>query len=96
MVNSLRDEVTGKLLGIQQIRERGVGYNFMVKDQADGYRQDNSVWFGTCISCGERVTNSSHNGMWMHEEIISLERHPEGQVFYKQSKQLDYCPGSEV
>jgi hypothetical protein len=80
----------------QETREKGIGYNFTVKDQSDGYRQDDTLWFGTCTSCGERVNNSLHEGKWMHEEIIKVEYHPDGQLFYKESRQIDYCPKSEV
>ncbi len=83
-------------LTTQEAREKGIGYNFKVANQADGYRKDNTLWFGTCTSCGERVTNSIRDGKWMHEEIIEAEYHPDGQLFTKKTRQLDYCPTSEV
>ena len=85
-----------KELTIQEVREQGIGSNFKVANQADGYRKDNRLWFGTCTSCGERVTNSSLDGKWMHEEVLNVEYHTDGQIFTKSSRQLDYCPTSEV
>lgn len=82
---------------IQQVRENGLGYNFKVANQADGYRKDNRLWFGTCTSCGERVTNSSLNGIWMHEEVLETKYHEDGTtVLSRKTRQLDYCPTSEV
>jgi hypothetical protein len=53
-------------MNIMEIRENGIGSNFSVVDQADGFRKDNRLWFGTCSVCGERVTNSSFRGVWEH------------------------------
>jgi hypothetical protein len=81
---------------VQEIREQGIGFNFKVANQADGYRKDNRLWFGTCTSCGERVTNSSLNGVWMHEDVLEITHHEDGQVASRKTRQLDYCPSSEV
>jgi hypothetical protein len=85
-----------KELTIQEIREQGIGSNFKVANQADGFRKDNTVWFGTCTSCGERISNSFHSGKWMHEEVLDIKYHTNGQILSKSSRQLDYCPTSEV
>jgi hypothetical protein len=81
---------------LQEIREQGIGSNFKVANQADGYRKDDRLWFGTCTSCGERVTNSSLNGIWMHEDVLKITYHEDSQVFSRKTRQLDYCPTSEV
>jgi hypothetical protein len=67
---------------IQEIREKGIGNGFSVLNAADGYRQNNQVWFGECSVCGERVSNSRLVGVWEHK--LQLE---DGW-----SKQIDYCP----
>lgn len=78
------------VMPISQVREQGVGFNFKVLNPADGYRQDGRLWFGNCEICGERVTNSALNGVWMHDEII------EQREGFKSSRQITYCPQGEV
>jgi hypothetical protein len=82
---------------LQEIREQGIGSNFKVANQADGYRKDNRLWFGTCTSCGERVTNSSLNGEWMHDVVYNITYHEDGKtVLSRSTKQINYCPDFEV
>lgn len=76
----------------KQIREEGIGSNFTVLNPEDGYRKDNRLWFGECSECGERVTNSSLNGVWKHTIILETKYHASGTIAYQSSKQVDYCP----
>lgn len=76
----------------KQIRVEGIGSNFKVLNPEDGYRKDNRLWFGECAECGERVTNSSLNGIWKHEIVLEVKYHESGTIAYKSSKQVDYCP----
>ena len=74
-------------MDIKEIRESGIGSNFKVVDQKDGFRNDNSIWFGNCATCGGHVSNSVFNGVWEHTtygESDSLN------VIIM--KKLDYCP----
>lgn len=73
-------------MNIQEIREQGIGNGFSVLNPADGYQQNNRLWFGECSVCGERVTNSNLNGVWQHTFYFVNEPN------YKHSKQIDYCP----
>lgn len=71
---------------MKTIREQGIGSNFKVLNPKDGYRKDNSVWFGECANCGERVSNSVWHGVWHHtietpSDFGSVNR-----------TKLDYCP----
>ena len=65
---------------------------FTVIECEDGIRKDNRLWFGTCSTCGERVTNSALNGIWKHEIVLSVEYYASGVISRKSSKQVDYCP----
>ena len=66
------------------LRTQGIGANFTVDDPADGYRQNNQVWVGTCRACGERVTSSLHDdGVWMHKK-----HGPDGNSY----REIDHCP----
>lgn len=76
----------------KSIRVNGIGSNFKVLNPEDGYRKDNRLWFGECAECGERVTNSSLNGIWKHEIVLSVSYHASGTIASKSSKQVDYCP----
>ena len=67
---------------IQETRTQGIGNGFKVLNPADGYRQDNRLWFGECSVCGERITNSALDGVWKHTQ----------QLENGWSKQIDYCP----
>lgn len=58
----------------------------------DGYRKDNRLWFGECSVCGERITNSSRNGIWEHKIILEQKLYPSGTIAYQSSKNVDYCP----
>lgn len=69
---------------IATLRTQGIGSNFTVADPADGYRKNNQLWFGTCRTCGERVTSSLHDaGVWMHQK-----HGPNGRSW----TEIDYCP----
>jgi hypothetical protein len=75
----------------KELRQQGIGHNFKVLDPADGYRQDNTLWFGNCENCGEGVTSSLHDkGVWMHTEILAQDERS------KTTRQIDYCPSSKV
>jgi hypothetical protein len=83
----------------QKITTNGNG--FTVLEARDGYRQDNSLWFGECSVCGEHLSNSRSGRVWKHtvytekgfysKEIFEQKR------FYNQasSYQVDYCPKLE-
>jgi len=81
---------------IQETRTQGIGNGFKVLNPADGYRQDNQLWFGECANCGERVTNSLFGKGWEHELILEQKVSPNGFVGYKKSRQIDYCPKNNV
>ena len=69
---------------IATLRGQGIGSNFTVADPADGYRQNDQLWFGTCSICDERVTSSLHDdGVWMHKEYG-----PDGNSY----RHIDFCP----
>ena len=65
---------------------------FTVLNPEDGYRKDNSLWFGECSECGERVSNSRLNGVWEHKLILEQKFWDDGRVMMTSSKQIDYCP----
>ena len=67
---------------LKEIREQGLGLNFRVLNPSDGYRQDNTLWFGECDTCGERVTSSLHDKFWGHRASL-------GEY---SSTTIDYCP----
>jgi hypothetical protein len=71
---------------VNESRSTLKGNGFSVLNAADGFRKDNSLWFGTCSECGESVTNSSLNGVWKH--TLVLEVRANGST----SRQIDYCP----
>lgn len=80
-----------------EVREQGIGNGFTVLDPADGYRQDNRLWFGTCSECGDSVTNSSLTGKgWEHNLILEETYHASGSVLSRKSKNIDYCPATVV
>ena len=65
---------------------------FTVLEPRDGYRKDNTLWFGVCSECGDRVTNSALKGEWEHTLILEQKTFEDGRVFYTKSRQIDYCP----
>lgn len=67
---------------LAEIRTQGIGSNFTVLDPQDGFRKDNTIWFGNCSVCGERVSQSYLNKGWTH--TVSTGDHS--------SRQVDYCP----
>jgi hypothetical protein len=71
---------------LKVIRESGLGLNFKVLTPSDGHRQDNTLWFGECDTCGERVTNSLHDQFWAHRAQLSE----------NSSMVIDYCPLGEI
>jgi hypothetical protein len=76
------------------IRSEGIGNGFKVANPADGFRKDNRLWFGTCETCGERVTNSALTGKgWEHNLILETTYHADGKSILSQtSRNIDYCP----
>ncbi len=82
----------------QEAREQGIGSNFMVLNPADGFRKDNSLWFGKCAECGEHVAHSYHTQAWTHtiyeyQEWFSKEAFDKGMpANHSRSRQADYCP----
>ena len=83
---------------LQEAREQGIGTNFQVLNPADGYRKDNSLWFGNCSECGERVAHSFHTRAWSHtiyeyQEWYSKSAFESGMpANHSKSRQVDYCP----
>jgi len=56
----------------KEIRTLGIGEGFKVIDPADGYRKDNTIWFGTCSVCGERVSHSVITDYkWRHSSGVT-------------------------
>ena len=76
-------------MNLLEMRKGGVGNGFTVSNAKDGYRQDNSLWFGTCDTCGEQVSSSSvsakFNG-WAHTLTKKI-----GQTGFSM-QDIDYCP----
>ena len=64
----------------------------------DGYRKDNSLWFGECSVCGERITNSRFDNFWVHTQYLekgynSKEAFERGGISNTtKSKHIDFCP----
>lgn len=77
---------------VQHIRTAGLGNGFSVTDTRDGFRQDGALWFGTCETCGETVTNSWRDGVWTHTTYTSQTYYSTGHIATSTSKQTDYCP----
>jgi hypothetical protein len=76
------DGVTNPAEARQRIRELGIGKGFSVINPEDGYRKDNSVWFGKCSKCGEIVSNGRFFGLeWVHTEKLSE----------SSSRHVEYC-----
>jgi len=71
-------------LSLSEIREQGIGNGFTVLNPADGFRKDNTLWFGKCDTCGETVTQSRFHKFWEH--TISV-----GPNTYRG---VDYCPSN--
>ncbi len=83
-------------LTLKEIREQGIGLNFRVLNPADGFRKDNTLWFGKCDTCGEHVSNSLHSKIWMHSADLEVTYHKSGQILSRKSMQIDYCPLGDI
>jgi hypothetical protein len=77
------------------------GNGFEVLEAIDGFRKDNSLWFGKCSVCEESVTNSRHDNIWMHT-VYSEKGWYTPEAFLNGnspnvsgSKKVDYCPTLE-
>lgn len=84
-------------MDVMEIREGGIGNGFKVIDPADGFRQDNRLWFGTCSECGETVTNSYlSGGIWEHT-VYTLKKYYVGSTHpnHSRSHKVGYCPKVE-
>lgn len=77
---------------VRQARENGLGNGFLVLNPEDGFRQDGSLWFGTCSVCGQRVTNSWRNGVWEHSVTVTESYHKNGSPLRQSTQTFDYCP----
>lgn len=77
---------------VQQVRENGLGNGFTALEPADGFRQDDTLWFGTCSVCGESVTNSWRDGIWKHIVYTNRTYHANGLPLSSSSHNTDYCP----
>lgn len=81
------------MTSLKEIRVNGIGNGFTVVNPADGFRKDNRVWFGTCATCGERVSCSFFDNGWVHTQILETTFHADGKTILQQkSKSIDYCP----
>lgn len=86
-------------IDITMDRELGIGKGFKVLNPADGHRGGNRLWFGTCATCGEQVTNSVLNGVWEHrittyEEYWVINGVKGTFPNHSSSYRVDYCPTS--
>lgn len=79
-------------LTTKEVREQGLGLNFRVLNPEDGFRKDNTLWFGECDTCGERVSNSLHDKFWAHTAVLEVKYHTSGHILSQKSIQIDYCP----
>jgi hypothetical protein len=80
--SEITDAVASPAETRQRIRELGLGNGFSVLNPEDGYRKDNSVWFGECSKCGQMVANGRFFGLnWVHDEKLPN----------KSSRHVDYC-----
>ena len=52
--------------GLMELRKNGIGTNFKVLENGDGFRRDNTVWFGKCSVCGGHVSSSRFENGWIH------------------------------
>jgi hypothetical protein len=95
-------EYRKKKKGVQKMnlvekRIKGIGNGFTVIDPKDGYRKDNTLWFGKCSECGEQVVSSlmsAKNTGWTHEVRTGIQYHASGNVLTYSSRAVDYCPKS--
>lgn len=83
-------------LSTKEIRERGLGLNFDVIDPEDGFRKDNTLWFGTCNVCKEAVSSSYHSKLWQHNIDLEVTYHASGQILSRKSIQVDHCPLGDI
>jgi hypothetical protein len=81
---------------LEEVRKEGLGLNFRVLNPEDGFRKDNSLWFGKCDTCGEHVSNSLHSKIWMHNADLEVKYHKSGQILSRKSVQIDYCPLGDI
>jgi hypothetical protein len=69
----------------KEIRELGLGQGFKVLNPEDGYRKDDSIWFGECDQCGTRVSNGRFFGLkWVHTVKVDGSN--------SATKHVEYCP----
>lgn len=73
---------------------------FTALEPRDGYRKDNSLWFGKCSECGEGIHNSRLVGKWEHtiytyKKFYSQENFERGVYNQAKSYSVDYCPTKE-
>lgn len=77
---------------LSEIRENGLGNGFAVLNPEDGFRRDNTLWFGTCSECGESVSNSWRDGVWEHAIRTNQTYHKDGSLLSQSTRFVDYCP----
>jgi hypothetical protein len=77
---------------LTQVRENGLGNGFKVLVPTDGFRNDQTLWFGTCGECGESVNNSWRDGLWVHTVWVQRRFYANGNFAGGQSHGVDYCP----
>ena len=95
-------EYRKKKKGVQKMnlvekRIKGIGNGFTVINPEDGYRKDNTLWFGTCSECGEMVVSSlmsAKNTGWTHNIKTNVQYHADGREFTSTNRAVDYCPKS--
>lgn len=72
-----------------EIREQGIGNGFTVLNPHDGILGGNRLWFGTCNTCGEKVTQFHLDKTWNHSvpaQGISGD--------WTAVRDVDYCPSN--
>jgi hypothetical protein len=77
---------------LRRVRETGEGDGFSVLDPKDGFRHDDTLWFGRCSVCGEVVSNSWREGFWTHTVYTNKTYHTSGMIASSTSHQTTYCP----
>ena len=84
-----------------KVEKTQIANGFTALNCEDGFRKDNSLWFGECSECGERITNSRFDNFWVHTQYFEIgyfskeEFDRNGIYNFARSKKIDFCPKVE-